>query len=62
MRISIRGLKKIYDLTLIPHMVAGRKNVNAHVKEVLGKLGSDAEAGCRILSVSQHEIDGVLFH
>jgi hypothetical protein len=61
-RISIGGVKKIYDLPLIPDMVAGSKNVNAHVKEIFGQLRSDSEPSRRVFSVRKHEIDSVFFH
>jgi hypothetical protein len=62
MRIPVGGVEVVNDLALIPDMVAGRKNVNAYLEQVLGQRRGDAEAGGCVLSVGEHEINGVLFY
>ena len=43
-------------------MVAGGENVNTQFEEFLGERRGDAETGGGVLSVGQHEVDGVLLH
>ena len=62
MRIPVGGVEVIDDLALIPDMVAGRENVNAHLEKIFGQRRGDAETGGCVLSVGKHEINSVLFY
>src|SRR5580692_3982084 len=62
MRIPVGGVEVIDDLALIPDMVAGRENVNAHLEKIFGQGRGDAETGRCVLSIGKHEINSVLFY
>src|SRR5262249_5404555 len=62
MGIPVSGGEIVDDLPLIPDMVSGGQNVDAHLEQFLGEGRSDSEASGSVLTIGKHKIDGVLFH
>ncbi len=61
-RVVIRHLEVFDDLALVPDVIAGRHNVDAEIKEFVREPWRDAESRCRILAISDDQIDGVLLY
>ena len=62
MAIAIGHLKVIHDLALVPDVIAGGDHIDVQFEKLFGESRRDAEAGGRILSVGNHQVNGLIAH
>src|SRR5581483_3424820 len=60
--VAVGRLEVVDNLALVPDVVAGRDDLNAHFKKFFSKGGSDTETGGSVFAIGYDQIDAVLLH